>query len=92
MSNASNGQKGFLSGVVAYVVCCIAKGSIDDKQALTNKLIKLGASVNNRFTKDITHIIFRRNASASTREKDVEDEELRGLFARAEKVWIFNPS
>jgi len=91
-SNARNGLKGFLSDVVAYIVCCTAKGSIDDKDALTNKLMNLGASVNTRFSKDITHIIFRRNASASTKEKDAEDEVLRGLFARAEKVWIFGAS
>ncbi len=79
-------KKGVLSDVVAYVVCCTAQGSLDDKQALNRKLESLGASVKARFGKGVTHVVFRRSASASSEQKQLDDEELRGLYAKAEKV------
>lgn len=79
---------GILSDVVALVVCCTAQGSVDDKKALTRKLESLGAVVNARFGKGVTHVVFRRSPHASSGQKQDDDEELRGLYAKAEKVQL----
>lgn len=77
---------GVLSDVIALVICCTAQGSVDDKKALTRKLESLGATVNARFGRGVTHVVFRRNPHASPGQKQDDDEELRGLYAKAEKV------
>lgn len=79
-------KAGILSDVVALVVCCTAQGSVDDKKALTRKLESLGAVVNARFGKGVTHVVFRRSPHAPSGQKQNDDEELRGLCAKAEKV------
>lgn len=79
-----------LSDVVAYVVCCTAHGSLDDKKILTRKLESLGASVKARFGKGVTHVVFRRNASASLEQRQMDDDDLRGLYAKAEKVHLLS--
>ncbi|BDA45519.1 probable microcephalin at C-terminar half [Coccomyxa sp. Obi] len=79
-------KAGILSDVVALVVCT-AQGSVDDKKALTRKLESLGAVVNARFGKGVTHVVCRRSIPhASPGQKQNDDEELRGLYAKAEKA------
>ncbi|CAL8470888.1 g10430 [Coccomyxa elongata] len=79
-------KAGILSDVIALVVCCTAQGSVDDKKALARKLESLGAVVNARFGKGVTHVVFRRSPHASSGQKQDDDEELRGLYAKAEKA------
>jgi protein tyrosine/serine phosphatase len=80
MSSAS-----ILGGVVATVVT-FNEGLVDARAALEAKLSDLGAIVKSRFSKAVTHIIFRRRSQPSPEQKIEEDEELRKLLSLAVKV------
>ena len=77
---------GILEGVVVLVVSHAA-GAVNDKAALTQKLESLGGRVVARFSKEVSHVVFRRSTHASPQEREEEDCDLRSLYARAAKVW-----
>ena len=74
-----------LEGVVAFVLSHAA-GALDDKAALTQKLESLGARIAARFSREVSHVVFRRKAQATPAEKEEEECDLRSLFTRAAKV------
>ena len=74
-----------LEGVVVFILSHAA-GALDDKAALTQKLETQSARVAARFSREVSHVVFRRKAQATAAEKEAEDNDLRSLFTRAAKV------
>jgi hypothetical protein len=73
-----------LEGVTVLIVSYAS--ALNDKAALTLKLESLGARVAARFSKEVSHVVFRRRPQASPAEREEEDCDLRSLYQRAAKV------
>ena len=84
-------QSNILDDVVAYVFSG-AHGDKNVHNAVTNKLKGLGARINARLGKEVTHIIFQRKHNATPEEVAAEDGELRTLFEKANKVGPQTPA
>ncbi len=75
-----------MAGVVALVRCASGAGSVQD--ALEARIQALGARVVPRLNKDVTHVVFQRQASVTREGRAAEDQELRALHDRVRRVSI----
>ncbi|KAK9845443.1 hypothetical protein WJX81_006533 [Elliptochloris bilobata] len=85
-----------LEGVVALVVAR-SSDAIDYRKVLEARLAGLGAGVAARFSREVTHVVFRRDRCT---EREAEDAHLRELHERAAKagtpvlfvepLWVIN--
>jgi hypothetical protein len=76
-------QSDILDDVVGHVW---PGGDRNVHNAVTKKLKDLGARISARIGKEVTHIIFQRKHNATAEEVAAEDEQLRALFEKANKV------
>lgn len=76
----------FFDGAVVHVVKWSADGDLTLLELLSSRLASQGARVLTRLAPNATHVLFQRKALASPEQKRAEEEKLRELYKKLEKV------
>lgn len=75
-----------LAGTVVYIVRWRADGDISFQGPLARKVASHGARVVQRLTKDVTHVLLQLKPLPSPSERALEQDKLRELYAKVDKV------
>jgi|LauGreSuBDMM15SN_2_FD.fasta_scaffold125443_1 hypothetical protein len=75
-----------LRGSVVYVVRWRADGDITFHGPLSRRLEDAGARLAIRTSREVTHVVFVQKALASPHERSLEEEKLREIYGKIEKV------
>lgn len=75
-----------LRGCVIYVLRWRSDGDVTFHGPLSRRLSDAGAKLAIRITKEVSHIIFQQKALATPHEKKLEEDKLRDIYEKMEKV------
>ena len=76
-----------LRGAVVFVCRWRADGDLTFLDPLSRRLADgTGAKLVIRISKEVTHVIFQQKALASPQERKLEEDKLRELYDKIEKV------
>lgn len=75
-----------LLGSVVHVIRWRADGEVTFHGPLSRRLEDAGAKLAVRMSREVTHVIFVQKALASPHEKKLEEDKLRDIYDKIEKV------